>query len=48
MRHAGQVAYVSNSTNTVIRGTMSAGRIYDKILDEGPMHKSNSTTEILE
>lgn len=30
----GQVAYVSNSTNTVIRGTMSAGRIYDKILDE--------------
>lgn len=33
MRHAGQVAYVSNSTNTVIRGTMSAGRIYDKILD---------------
>ena len=29
MRHAGQVAYVSNSTNTVIRGTMSAGRIYD-------------------
>ena len=34
MRHAGQVAYVSNSTNTVIRGTMSAGRIYDKILDE--------------
>ena len=34
MRHAGQVAYVSNSVNTVIRGTMSAGRIYDKILDE--------------
>ena len=34
MRHAGQVAYVSNSTSTVIRGTMSAGRIYDKILDE--------------
>jgi len=34
MKHAGQVAYVSNSTNTVIRGTMSAGRIYDKILDE--------------
>ena len=34
MRHAGQVAYVANSTRTVIRGTMSGGRIYDKIPDE--------------
>ncbi len=33
MRYAGKVAYVANSTRTVIKGTMSGGRIYDKILD---------------
>ncbi len=33
MRHAGKVAYVANSTSTVIKGTMSAGRLYDKITD---------------
>lgn len=33
MRYAGQVAYVANSTRTVIKGTMSGGRLYDKILD---------------
>ena len=35
MRYAGKVGYVGNSTNTVFRGTMSAGRLYDKIADEG-------------
>lgn len=34
MRYAGDVGYVSNSIKTVARGTMSAGRLYDKILDE--------------
>ena len=34
MRYAGKVGYLANSTNTVIRGTMSAGRVYDKISDE--------------
>lgn len=34
MRHFGKIGYVSNSTNTVITGTMSAGRLYDKITDE--------------
>ena len=33
MRYAGQVAYVANSTQTVVKGTMSGGRLYDKILD---------------
>lgn len=28
-----KVGYVANSTNTVVKGTMSAGRIYDKIND---------------
>ena len=28
-----KIAYVANSTNTVIKGTMSAGRVYDKIND---------------
>lgn len=31
MRHAGRVGYVANSTTTVALGTMSAGRLYDKI-----------------
>ena len=34
IRYAGQVGYVANSPKTVAKGTMSAGRIYDKILDE--------------
>lgn len=31
MRYAGKVGYLANSTRTVVRGTMSAGRLYDKI-----------------
>ena len=31
MRYAGKVGYLANSTHTVVRGTMSAGRLYDKI-----------------
>ena len=34
MRYFGHVGYVANSTQTVAKGTMSAGRIYDKIEDE--------------
>lgn len=34
LRFAGKSAYVANSVKTVIKGTMSAGRVYDKILDE--------------
>ena len=34
MRHFGKIGYVSNSTNTVVTGTMSVGRLYDKITDE--------------
>jgi hypothetical protein len=34
MRHFGKIGYVANSTSTVARGTMSAGRAYDKISDE--------------
>ena len=34
MRYAGKVGYLANSTQTVVRGTMSAGRVYDKIDDE--------------
>ena len=34
MRHFGKIGYVSNSTNTVVTGTMSGGRLYDKITDE--------------
>lgn len=34
MRHAGKIGYVANNVNTVARGTMSAGRIYDKIINE--------------
>lgn len=34
MHYAGKVGYISNSVKTVFRGTMSAGRIYDKIDDE--------------
>lgn len=34
MRYAGKVGYLANSVKTVVRGTMSAGRVYDKINDE--------------
>lgn len=34
MRYFGKIGYVSNSVNTVAKGTMSAGRLYDKIGDE--------------
>ena len=34
MRYYGKIGYVSNSVNTVAKGTMSAGRLYDKISDE--------------
>lgn len=33
MRHYGKIGYVANSTQTVVIGTMSAGRLYDKIND---------------
>jgi len=34
LRYAGKVGNVANSVKTVVRGTMSAGRIYDKIQKE--------------
>ncbi len=34
MRYFGKIGYIANSTNTVVKGTMSAGRLYDKISDE--------------
>ena len=34
MRYFGKIGYVSNSTSTVAKGTMSGGRVYDKISDE--------------
>ncbi|MBR6992940.1 MAG: HIRAN domain-containing protein [Methanobrevibacter sp.] len=34
MRHFGKIGYLSNSVNTVVLGTMSSGRLYDKISDE--------------
>ena len=34
MRYFGKMGYVANSTNTVVMGSMSSGRIYDKINDE--------------
>ena len=33
LRYIGKTGYIANSTKTVIKGTMSAGRIYDKIDD---------------
>ena len=33
MRYFGRVGFVANSVNTVMKGCMSAGRIYDKIDD---------------
>ena len=34
MRYFGKIGYVANSTNTVVKGCMSGGRVYDKINDE--------------
>lgn len=34
MRHFGKIGYVANSVQTVIKGCMSSGRLYDKINDE--------------
>lgn len=34
LRYAGPSAYVANSVKTVVKGTMSGGRLYDKILDD--------------
>ena len=34
MRHFGKIGYLANSTQTVIKGCMSAGRVFDKIDDE--------------
>ena len=31
LKYIGKTGYIANSTKTVIKGTMSAGRIYDKI-----------------
>ena len=33
IKYVGKTGYIANSTKTVIKGTMSAGRIYDKISD---------------
>ena len=33
IKYIGKVGYIANSTKTVLKGTMSAGRIYDKITD---------------
>ena len=33
IKYVGKTGYIANSTKTVIKGTMSAGRIYDKIGD---------------
>ena len=33
MRHFGKIGYVANSTQSVVKGCMSAGRLYDKIAD---------------
>lgn len=32
-KYVGKTGYIANSANTVTKGTMSAGRIYDKIDD---------------
>lgn len=34
IRHFGKIGYVANSTRTVVKGSMSAGRLYDKITEE--------------
>lgn len=47
-----KVGYVANSTNTVVKGTMSAGRLYDKINDLQPaevilIDKNNILSKII-
>lgn len=34
MRYFGKIGYVANSTQTVVKGCMSSGRVFDKIDDE--------------
>ena len=34
MRYFGKIGYVANSVNSVIKGCMSSGRVFDKIEDE--------------
>lgn len=34
MRYFGKIGYLANSVNSVIKGCMSSGRVYDKIEDE--------------
>lgn len=34
VRHVGKAAYVANSVYTVVKGTMSGGRLYDKFDEE--------------
>lgn len=34
LRYAGKSGYVANSVKTVVKGTYSGGRLYDKILNE--------------
>ena len=34
IRHVGKAAYVANSVYTVVKGTMSSGRLYDRFDDE--------------
>ena len=34
IKYIGKTGYIANSVSTVTKGTMSAGRIYDKITDE--------------
>lgn len=33
MRYFGRVGFIANSVNTVVKGCMSSGRVYDKIED---------------
>ena len=46
MRYFGKIGYVANSVNSVIKGCMSAGRIYDKI-DDGYFAKIKFFSENL-
>lgn len=34
IRYFGKIGYIANSTNTVIKGCMSSGRVFDKIDNE--------------
>ena len=44
MRYFGKIGYVATSTNTVIKGCMSSGRVFDKI-DNGYFAKIKFVTE---